>query len=443
MNSTQTQKLGGRIWANILLFGLIGQVAWMVENMYFNVFLYKTVTYDPNAAAVMVAASAVAATVTTLLMGGLSDKLGKRKLFLSGGYIFWGFSILAFAFLTKENAARWFPAANAAMLTTVFVVIMDCVMTFFGSTANDAAFNAWETDVTTEENRGRAEGVLSAMPLIAMLVVFGALDGLTQAGNWKAFFLLVGGIVSLCGVLGLFLVKDAPGLQPNPAPYVPNLVYGFRPAVVKDNGKLYCVFLALAVSGIASQVFMPYLMVYLEFGLGIKDYVIPLALVLVLAAAFSVLGGRLADKYGKRKFLLPAGIVFAIGMFLMYLQGRFHTQTPQRLQLLLLVVCGCILMGGSLLLATVLGASARDALPSDKRGHFLGVKMVFTVMLPMLIGPFIGSLSIRGAATQLDAYGEVQYIPHAGMFLWGGFVALLLLPLLVVIQRAEKRQEQE
>ena len=35
------KKLGGKFWAAMLIFGLIGQIAWVVENMYFNVFIYK------------------------------------------------------------------------------------------------------------------------------------------------------------------------------------------------------------------------------------------------------------------------------------------------------------------------------------------------------------------------------------------------------------------
>jgi MFS family permease len=43
----------------------------------------------------MVAASAVAATLTTVFIGALSDKIGKRKVFICGGYILWGISIFA------------------------------------------------------------------------------------------------------------------------------------------------------------------------------------------------------------------------------------------------------------------------------------------------------------------------------------------------------------
>jgi len=168
-----------RIWAALVIFGLFGQVAWVIENMYFNVFLYNTVSKDSNAIAVMVAASAVTATLTTLLMGSLSDRLGRRKLFIVAGYLIWGLTIMSFALISVENTQKIFPAASlatAVAVTVAIVVIMDCVMTFFGSTANDAAFNAWVTDVTNPGNRGKAEGLLSALPLLAMLLVFGFFD---------------------------------------------------------------------------------------------------------------------------------------------------------------------------------------------------------------------------------------------------------------------------
>ena len=104
-------------------------------------------------------------------MGALSDKLGKRKGFIVGGYIVWGLSVMAFSLISVQNTAKLFPAADAARMAALLVVVMDCVMTFFGSTANDAAFNAWVTDVTDEHNRGRVEAVLAILPLVAMLVL--------------------------------------------------------------------------------------------------------------------------------------------------------------------------------------------------------------------------------------------------------------------------------
>ena len=179
------EKLGARRWTALILIGLFGQFAWTIENMYFNVYLYNTISEDPGYIAAMVGWSAAAATLTTLLMGALSDRLGKRRILIAGGYILWGLSTAAFGYVTKENAARLFPAANAVAAAAVCIVVLDCLMTFFGSTANDAAFNAWVTDVTNEHNRGKAESVLQILPLISMLVIFAAFDGLTQQGRWR------------------------------------------------------------------------------------------------------------------------------------------------------------------------------------------------------------------------------------------------------------------
>ena len=34
-------KLPSKFWFALTIFGLVGQVAWVVENMYFNVFIYS------------------------------------------------------------------------------------------------------------------------------------------------------------------------------------------------------------------------------------------------------------------------------------------------------------------------------------------------------------------------------------------------------------------
>ena len=75
-------KLSARFWIALTLISLIGQVAWVVENMYLNVFIYKMFRATAGDISLMVAASAVAATLTTVLIGALSDKIGKRKVFL-------------------------------------------------------------------------------------------------------------------------------------------------------------------------------------------------------------------------------------------------------------------------------------------------------------------------------------------------------------------------
>ena len=91
----EMKKLSPRVWLTLILVGLVGQFAWTIENMYFNVYLYNTISTDPGYISAMVGWSAAAATLTTLLMGALSDRVGKRKLFICGGYLLWGLSTAA------------------------------------------------------------------------------------------------------------------------------------------------------------------------------------------------------------------------------------------------------------------------------------------------------------------------------------------------------------
>ena len=93
------EKNKGKFYLALVLFGLLGQIAWVVENMYLNVFIYKMFAASPGDIRLMVSASAVAATLTTVFMGALSDKIGKRRLFIAGGYVIWGISIPGYATL--------------------------------------------------------------------------------------------------------------------------------------------------------------------------------------------------------------------------------------------------------------------------------------------------------------------------------------------------------
>lgn len=63
------RKGNGRFYLALVVFFLTGKAAWTVENMCFNVFIYKMFHASAAASSAMVAASAVAATVTTLLIG--------------------------------------------------------------------------------------------------------------------------------------------------------------------------------------------------------------------------------------------------------------------------------------------------------------------------------------------------------------------------------------
>ena len=110
------RKKGSCFWLALTLFSLMGQIAWVVENMYLNVFIYETFNATPDHIWYMVAASAVTAALTTVFMGALSDKIGKRKLFICGGYILWGVSIFSFVFLRTDIINKFIPATRPPLV---------------------------------------------------------------------------------------------------------------------------------------------------------------------------------------------------------------------------------------------------------------------------------------------------------------------------------------
>ena len=426
-------KLGARVWISVVLFGLIGQLAWVIENMYFNVYLFDAVGGTANDIAAMVAASAVTAAVTTLIMGALSDKIGKRKVFIVTGYIIWGIVTASFGFITVDNTQKVFHAANAAATAALLVIVMDCVMTFFGSTAFDAAFNSWVTDVTDDSNRGRAETVLQALPLVAMILVFGVLDGFKQRGEWQTFFLIVGVATTICGILGIFILKDKPGIKANSENYFNNIIYGFRPSTVKKNPRLYIAFAAFCIFSIAYQVFMPYIIIYLEKTLGITDYAIPLGVILILSAVISVLFGRVIDKAGKIRCLLPAAVVLVIGFVLMYFAKGDN--------LPVLMIFGTVMMGAYLVASACICGTIRDYTPADKVGLFQGVRIVFQVLIPMVTGPYIGAAVIANNNQTYVELGTVKTIPTANIFLASAAVAVFALIPIIVLLKTEKSKK--
>ncbi len=85
-----------RTWLIMAALALTGQIAWAVENSWFNRFVYDTITPDPRPVAWMVAASAITAALTTLLVGTLSHRTrsrwGRRRPYILFGYVllFWG-----------------------------------------------------------------------------------------------------------------------------------------------------------------------------------------------------------------------------------------------------------------------------------------------------------------------------------------------------------------
>lgn len=425
--------LGKKFWLALVIFSLTGQIAWVVENMYFNVFIYKIFNATAGNISLMVALSSVTAAITALTIGAWSDKVGKRKVFICGGYLLWGVSILAFCLLRME----WLTgiagsAVAAASLGVTLVIVMDCVMTFFGSSANDACFNAWLTESGDESNRGAIEGINAMMPLVATLVVFGgfmALD-LEKESSWTIIFMVIGIGVLIIGILGIFLIEERAVERTENKSFLKNLTYSFRPEVMKENKMLYVVIAAFAVFGISIQIFMPYLILYYEQGLGMSNYVLILAPAIILAAIITVVAGKIYDMVGFHRSVYPVVVILMIGYLVLFL-GR--NTVP-------VFIGSVLMMGGYLSGMAVFGAKIRDNTPEDKAGLFQGVRILGQVLIPGIIGPAIGAAILSNAKMITNSDGTTSFLPNSNIFMGALIVATVLL---IVLQRIFKMVREE
>ena len=429
-------KLSSKFWLALTIFSLVGQVAWVVENMYFNVFIYKMFNASAEQISMMVSASAISATLTTILIGALSDKLGKRKFFICSGYILWGISIWSFSLIRMDVINKLFPMTiSAASIGVSLVIIMDCVMTFFGSAANDACFNAWLTDVTDDTNRGAAEGINSMMPLVAILVVFGGFMGfdLNKAESWTTIYTIIGVVVFLLGILAIFLVQDVPVDTSKNQNYFGNIFYGFRPSVIKNNKLFYIILAAYATFCISIQIFMPYLILYYNVSLGMENYVLIMAPAVIVAAIVTAFYGRVYDRFHFKVAVMPAIGTLMLGYILLYL-----------FQSTVFVFIGSLfMMSGYLMGMAVFGAMLRDYTPQNRAGMFQGLRIVGQVLIPGLVGPWRGAMVLRNAEQVLNDDGTHSFIPNANIFLAAFVAACFIWLILGIIFKLTKKAKED
>lgn len=412
-----------RHWASLFLLGLGGQIAFAIENQFFNTFMYDKILPQPLYVSLMVAASAIVATITAIGMGALSDRMGRRRPFLLFGYLIWGVSIVAVPtaeFITAPVLAAW------------ALIALDCVMTFFGSTAYDACYNAYLTDITDLSNRGKAQGVFSLSMWVAMLIVYGSSGEIIKRFDYFFFFAMVGVIVFVSGLAGGLLAEDrAIPTGGGDVSTLRRIISTFNRNYLNEHKNFFIVLLAIGLWGMAFQVFFPFLLIYLKYYLKLTLEASTLLIfisILVGGILAALPAGMLSDRFGRKRIAFAAIAVETVSLFAF----------SQIRDVFWLAVCSvCWISAYNFWMIATL-AWSKDLYPDERRGEFSGYMTLFAVAFTMIPGPLIGGLIIEHYGIKTIIEGKEGIIPTPEIFLFSA--VLMILPLIPVLMAREKKK---
>jgi hypothetical protein len=254
----------------------------------------------------------------------------------------------------------------------------------------------------------------------------------------------MGAFVAVVGIAGVFLIdnpKKFENIEKKNTSYWADLFYGFKPSVIKENSGLYLVLSAFCIFNCAFQVFFPYLFIYLgsvvlpaneSVNLMSAGVIIPAVISVASIIAGIVILMKVSDK-NKAYGFVPAVILMVIGLFIL-------SRTTNLVGVL--VGVGPTLIG-YLVLTIQLNAAIRDFIPVGKEGLFQGIRMIFVVLIPMVVGPVMGDIACRNSAvTYMNEYGVDTIVPSSSMFLYSCiFAVLVFVPLGVLIKKGFEIKE--
>ena len=184
---------------------------------------------------------------------------------------------------------------------------------------------------------------------------------------------------------------------------------------------------------ISIQIFMPYLILYYNVSLGMNNYVLIMAPAVIIAAIVTAFYGRIYDRFGFKVAVMPAVGTLMLGYTFLY----FFQST------VLVFIGSLFMMSGYLMGMAVFGAMLRDYTPENRSGMFQGLRIVGQVLVPGIIGPWIGAKVLANAKTVLNDDGTYSFIPNENIFLAAFVAACLIWLILAIIFKLTKKSKED
>ena len=217
-------------------------------------------------------------------------------------------------------------------------------------------------------------------------------------------------------------MKEGENLQPNrdEKGFWHQVFSVFNFKTIKENKELFCVFLISCVYFICFNFYYAHIGNYFIYVLGYDEGMSGILQGVGLGLAIlATIPAMKAINNGKHIQMIIGSIVFSIiGLFVIGFAGKT----------IALLIPGIILAGvGYVLIMQTTTAWMKNLYPEGNFGQFEGVRIIFTVMIPMVMGPSTANIIIQNFGTQVEINGNIGMAPSAVLFFAAGIMSVLTL----------------
>lgn len=422
--STGKKKVGHpklRMWILLWSLGLMGQIGWNVESMWFNTFVYEKIDKNPSIITPMIILSALATVFSIFFFGTLSDRTGKRRTLISTGFILWGVLVIGFG-MTQFLTSNYFTIA------IVGVVVGDMLVSFFASMSTDVGFSAWTTDIMKTNIQGKIGAAIAVQSVLGTLlgnVIGGYIVG--QENNYLRLFVVVGSVLTCFGVISAYMFTKKDDITPSiRGTFKEQFFSVFDFKNVFKNKELLCVNLVVSIffTGFYTYFthFGNYLIHYLGFSPDKMGIVQAVPLVLSMLVTLPV-----SNLINKDKFIhvsitsIVSGLIGVIFLFPIMPESIDPTRIFQ-----LNLFLGVFFIGASfVVMLQNTKIWTKKLYPQDSKGQYEGLWAVSYILIPMTLSSIISQNVIKlGDGSVLNELtGQMEYIPDGSLILVGVIIS--------------------
>ncbi len=417
-------------WIIIWTLGLIGQIGWNIEGTWFNTFVYEKVDKTPSILTPMLIMSAFATTVSIFLFGTHTDRTGRRRTLVSSGFVVWGILIACFGltqYIVKSNF----------VLAIVYMIVMDMLLSFFGSMSTDVGYSTWLTDIMNDRNRGQIGGAIAIQVVLGSLlgnIIGGYLIG--RENNYLRLFIIMGSLLSLLGMISVFLFDKKDDAKPVvKGSFSQQLASVFNFRTLLKNKELILIHIAVALFFIGYNAYFPHLGNMLIDYLGYSAS--QTGIIKAVPMIFAMLATMPVSKFiNKNKFVEVALISVITGLAgtLCVFTIAPEDVNPSR-TFNLRIFLGIFLVGISyIIMLQSTKTWTKNLYPKEAKGQYEGLWAIAFALVPTLFGSNIGEWVVKNSGESFlnAATQRYEYIPNGKVFFVGAVIsAFSIVPIII------------